>query len=100
SPITISTPSLHDALPIFSQHAVLHGGLAEFGWLDEGMSIVAEELGSVYYEQKCPGTACRTNPAQIFPDSSQGFIESFLLDSYQRSGEHTSELQSPDHLVC
>jgi hypothetical protein len=46
------------------------------------MSIVAEELGSLYYEQKCPGTACRTNPAQIFPDSSQGFIADFLFDSY------------------
>ena len=53
----------------FSQHAVVHGGAPEYGWLDEGMSIVAEELGSLYYEQKCPGTACRTDPAQLFPDS-------------------------------
>jgi hypothetical protein len=47
------------------------------------MSIVAEELGSVYYEQKCPGTACRSNPSQLFPDSSQGFIGDLLYDSYQ-----------------
>ena len=67
----------------FSQHVVVHGGDSEFGWLDEGLSIVAEELGSRYYEQKCPGTACRTNPDQIFPDSSQGFVENFLYDSYQ-----------------
>jgi len=66
----------------FSQHFVIHRGQPEFGWLDEGMSIVAEELGSLYYEQKCPGTACRTNPAQIFPDSSQGFVSNFLFDSY------------------
>jgi len=66
----------------FSQHFLVRGGNPEFGWLDEGMSIVAEELGSLYYEQKCPGTACRTNPAQIFPDSSQGFIVNFLFDSY------------------
>jgi hypothetical protein len=67
----------------FSQHVVIHGGLPEYGWLDEGLSIVAEELGSVYYEKKCPGTACRTNPAQLFPDSSQGFVADFLYDSYQ-----------------
>ena len=67
----------------YSQHVVVHGGTPEYGWLDEGMSIVAEELGSVYYEQKCPGTACRTDPTQLFPDSSQGFIQGFLYDSYQ-----------------
>jgi hypothetical protein len=66
----------------FSQHFVIHNGQPEFGWLDEGMSIVAEELGSLYYEQKCPGTACRTDPQQIFPDSSQEFVSNFLFDSY------------------
>ncbi|HEX7546803.1 MAG TPA: hypothetical protein VF368_08740 [Gemmatimonadaceae bacterium] len=67
----------------YSQHVVVSGGSPSDSWLDEGMSIVAEELGSLYYEQKCPGTACRTNPAQIFPDSSQGFVSDFLYDSYQ-----------------
>ncbi len=67
----------------YSQHVVISGGDPSSSWLDEGMSIVAEELGSVYYEQKCPGTACRTNPSQLFPDSSQGFIQDFLYDSYQ-----------------
>ena len=82
--LTVPATFLHELqhLISFSQHFVLHGGRAEYGWLDEGLSIVAEELGSLYYEQRCPGTACRTNPAQIFPDSSQGFIQGFLLDSY------------------
>lgn len=66
----------------FSQHVVVHGGNPQDGWLDEGMSIVAEELGSMYYEQKCPPPSCRTSPAQLFPDSSQGFIQGFLYDSY------------------
>lgn len=66
----------------FSQHVVVHGSDPEYGWLDEGLSIVAEELGSLYYEQKCPGTACRTNPDQLFPDSSQSFIQNFFFDSY------------------
>ncbi len=67
----------------FSQHVVIHHSNPEYGWLDEGLSIVAEELGSLHYEQKCPGTACRTDPSQLFPDSSQGFVEDFLYDSYQ-----------------
>jgi hypothetical protein len=85
--VALSVPAtfMHELqhLISFSQHFVVHQGRPEYGWLDEGLSIVAEELGSVYYEQKCPGTACRTNPAQLFPDSSQGFIQGFLFDSYE-----------------
>ena len=66
----------------FGQHVVAHNGLPERGWLDEGMSIVAEELGSLYYENKFPPPTGRTNPAQLFPDSSQGFINGLLFDSY------------------
>ena len=47
------------------------------------MSIAAEELGSIHFEQECPPPSCRTNPDQIFPDSAQGFVQSFLYDSYQ-----------------
>jgi hypothetical protein len=66
----------------FSQHVVVAGGNPGASWLDEGLSIVAEELGSVYYEQKCPPPSCRTSSTQLFPDSSQGFIQSVLYDSY------------------
>lgn len=67
----------------YSQHVVLGGGLPGASWLDEGLSIAAEELGSIYFEQRCPAPACRTNPAQLFPDSAQGFVQEFLYDSYQ-----------------
>ncbi|HEV8358479.1 MAG TPA: hypothetical protein VGQ17_17125 [Gemmatimonadales bacterium] len=67
----------------FSQHVVLHGGGPGSSWLDEGLSIAAEELGSLHFEQKCPAPSCRTNPDQLFPDSAQGFVQSFLYDSYQ-----------------
>ncbi|MGA2384730.1 MAG: hypothetical protein ABSG61_14995 [Gemmatimonadales bacterium] len=67
----------------FAQHVVVNGGQPLSSWLDEGMSIAAEELGSIHYEQQCPGTACRTNPTQLFPDSSQPFVQDFLYDSYQ-----------------
>lgn len=66
----------------YSQHVVVHHGPPERGWLDEGLSIVAEELGSLYYENKYPPPTGRTNPAQLFPDSSQGFINGLLFDSY------------------
>ena len=67
----------------FSQHVIINHGLPESSWLDEGLSIVAEELGSLYYEQKCPPPSCRTDPTQLFPDSAEGFVQSFLYDSYQ-----------------
>jgi hypothetical protein len=66
----------------FSQHVVVSGGTAEEGWLDEGLSIRAEELGSEYYEAKYPAPTGRASPTQLFPDSSQGFIQSLLADSY------------------
>lgn len=66
----------------FSQHVVVRGGSQEKGWLDEGLSIVAEELGSLYYENKFPPPSGRTSPAQLFPDSSQGFINGLLFSSY------------------
>jgi hypothetical protein len=67
----------------FSQHVIIDNGTPGASWLDEGLSIVAEELGSRYYEAKCPPPSCRLHPEQLFPDSSQGFIQSFLYDSYK-----------------
>jgi hypothetical protein len=66
----------------FSQHVIVSGGFPASSWLDEGMSIVAEELGSVQYEARCPPPMCRTNPQQLFPDSSELFTASFPSDSY------------------
>ena len=61
----------------FSQHVVVHGGEPEYGWLDEGLSIVAEELGSVYYEKKCPGPRAARTRRRSFRirhrDSSSSF---------------------------
>jgi hypothetical protein len=66
----------------FSQHVVVQRGQPEEGWLDEGMSIRAEELGSEYFEAKFPPPTGRTSPSQLFPDSSQGFLSGVLNDSY------------------
>ncbi len=66
----------------FSQHVVVNHGAAEEGWLDEGMSLVAEELGGEHYEQKYPPPTGRTDPRQLFPDSAEGYIIGELGDSY------------------
>lgn len=66
----------------YAQHVVVGGGKPAAGWVDEGMSLVAEELGSQYYESRCPAPACRSNPGQLLPDSSLGFARIFSLDSY------------------
>lgn len=66
----------------FGQHAILRGGNEEDSWLNEGLSHVAEELGSRYYENKFPPPSGRTDADQVFPDSSQGFISGDLYNSW------------------
>ena len=60
----------------------MNHGQPEEGWLDEGESIVATELGARYYQAKYPSPQGRTNPAQLFPDSAETFITEQLVDSY------------------
>jgi hypothetical protein len=66
----------------YGHHVVMHSAPAEQGWLDEGESIVATELGARHYDAVYPPPTGRTNPAQIFPDSAEPFITEQLLDSY------------------
>lgn len=74
----------------FGQHAILRSGSEEDPWLNEGLSHIAEELGSRFYEHKFPPPQDRTNPAQVFPDSSQGFISGDLFNSYHYLLDPTS----------
>jgi hypothetical protein len=66
----------------FGQHAIVRAGNDEDSWLNEGLSHIAEELGSRYYENRFPPPTGRTDPDQAFPDSSQGFITGDLFNSY------------------
>jgi hypothetical protein len=66
----------------YSQHVIVHSGSPEDGWLDEGMSIFAQELGSLYYEQKFPPSTGRTNPNQLLPDSAEGFIADEFVEAF------------------
>jgi hypothetical protein len=66
----------------FGQHAITRAGNEEDPWLNEGLSHIAEELGSRYYENRFPPPTGRTDPGQAFPDSAQGFISGDLYNSY------------------
>ncbi len=66
----------------FNQHVLARGGDVEDTWLNEGLSHIAEELGSMMYEAKYPPPSGRSTSAQLFPDSSNGFIAPQLLNAY------------------
>lgn len=67
----------------FGAHAITRGGAGEEPWLNEGLSHVAEELGSLYWEGVFPAPTGRTAPTQIFPDSASAYINPNLLYSYR-----------------
>jgi hypothetical protein len=66
----------------FNQHFIVHKGPDEVAWLNEGLSHIAESLGSDFYMQKFPPPTGRTNADQLFPDSAEGFIGGDLINSY------------------
>ncbi len=67
----------------YGEHAVKRNGPAEEGWLNEGLSHMAEEVGSLIYESRFPAPTGRTTPTSIFPDSATPFINPNLLYSYR-----------------
>src|SRR5207244_9433459 len=88
------TLSLHDALPIFGPTGVGKTAVAvAWGELESILAISAD--ARQVYRRLDIGTAK--------PDSEQlTRVPHLGLDLIDpgRSEEHTSELQSPDHLVC
>ena len=57
----------------WNQHVLVRGSSTdEELWLNEGLSHIAEEVGSLLYEND--PSQPRSTADQIFPDSSQGFI--------------------------
>lgn len=67
----------------FGAHVVTRGAPAEEVWLNEGLSHLAEEIGSLYYENRFPAPAGRTQPSQLFPDSAAPYITPNVLASYR-----------------
>ena len=66
----------------FNQHVLIRNSNSEIAWLNEGLSHIAEELGSKYYEEKYPAPSGRTSPSQLFPDSAQGFGPPLFVNAY------------------
>ena len=66
----------------FNEHVLARGGPVEETWLNEGLSHVAEELGSRLFEQRYPPPLGRSTTAQLFPDSAAPFIGPLLLNAY------------------
>jgi hypothetical protein len=67
----------------FNQHVLVRDGSEEALWLNEGLSHVAEELGSKLYESRYPAPSGRSSADQLFPDSSQGFISGDMTNAYR-----------------
>jgi len=67
----------------YNQHVLMRKGGSEVTWLNEGLSHIAEELGSKYYEAKYPAPSGRTSPTQLFPDSSQAFVTQNFRNAYK-----------------
>ncbi|HEX6632122.1 MAG TPA: IPT/TIG domain-containing protein [Gemmatimonadaceae bacterium] len=71
----------------YGQHVLVRGGSDEALWLNEGLSHIAEELGSLLYERD--PSQPRSTSEQLFPDSSQGFIVGNLTDAYDYLAQPT-----------
>src|SRR5207244_13392303 len=97
-PRSRSPLSLHDALPIFSAGPVPALGdssleeqfTAAFRRWDASLDIDHTSLEEIVSRLKA-------QPALVVEEIVAG-LEAWLLE--RRSEEHTSELQSPDQLVC
>src|SRR5437879_10308765 len=81
-PITVSTLSLHDALPIFRS-------------VDDARRLLAAGADKVSVN-----TPAVQRPALLSELAAEFGSQCVVLAIDARSEEHTSELQSPMYLVC
>src|SRR5207244_13015164 len=100
SPLVLPTLSLHDALPIsFEVARVDHGDRHEDHVLEETRERLLERQEQV-----------NAHASELAHQEGRGWLAGIGLapgarrrrqvEEVARSEEHTSELQSPDHLVC
>jgi hypothetical protein len=66
----------------FNERVLARGGQAEELWLNEGLSQMAEELGSKLFEARYPAPSGRSSTQQLFPDSAAPFIAPQMLNAY------------------
>lgn len=66
----------------FNQHVLTRGGAIELPWLNEGLSHIAEEVGSKLFETRYPAPFGRGTTEQLFLDSAAPFIAPQMLNAY------------------
>jgi hypothetical protein len=64
----------------FNQHVLVRGGSDEETWLNEGLSHMAEEVTSRFYENKYPPPP---GTGRLFSDTANIFISGDLSNSYR-----------------
>src|SRR5699024_12388862 len=93
APAFLSTPSLHDALPIFRGKILMIGGLKEklLAAARAGIKRVLIPKENAKDLEEIP---------DVIKDSLEIVPVSTIDEVFERSEEHTSELQSRFDLVC
>src|SRR5207244_12707227 len=96
---SIHTLSLHDALPIYLFRAFTPQAISDF-CLEASRACETEVV-----RRFMPFTLTESRRAEGVDPDELGVVSPGLMDltttlGVSRSEEHTSELQSPDHLVC
>src|SRR5207244_13468728 len=99
-PSTDSTLSLHDALPICqffncADAERMDLGRARLDRIDQWLEVIGHEAENQIQVASREGYNCCWRRWRTMPK----FIYRFVVILNVRSEEHTSELQSPDHLV-
>src|SRR5207244_12452061 len=99
TPRHLSHPPLHDALPISQTHYILMGLDVD---LNQAMKKAVQETVKFLVEERGLNRTDAYSLASIGVDFkvAEAVDQVLLIVGMVRSEEHTSELQSPDHLVC
>src|SRR5207244_11094431 len=90
----VSLVSLHDALPIWSAAVLAARAHPPGGRRLQPRGGVVQRAGDCRRQE-----AVRDRPRRS-PDTARPALRVRAVPRAERSEEHTSELQSPDHLVC
>src|SRR5207244_13164175 len=100
APAVIYPLSLHDALPICHMGEIEIAGsdaLATVQWLTSNDASKLS-VGQVQYSALTTERGTFVDDLLVYRLRDDHFL--LVVNAGNRSEEHTSELQSPDHLVC
>src|SRR5207244_5340316 len=96
APLYIDTLSLHDALPIYYSHALRRFDKSKSERAKHNLLILWADEAQRFMTASEDGTS-DYNCVDVIREAGATIV---AATQSTRSEEHTSELQSPDHLVC